>query len=144
MVGMVGAGMQDSSRTKMVWAVEYHIRFKCSGLDEKSPRRTCVQTIQYVHSSSYSTCTCTVLSTNDSSNWDVIKHRGRIPVRVQIVVCLLPAPIPCCPKLVQECEYVSRIRSKSRIKFRNWDVSYFHFLPGLRFVFLEYLVERLI
>ncbi len=128
MVGMVGAGMQDSSRTKMVWAVEYHIRFKCSGLDEKSPRRTCVQTIQYVHSSSYSTCTCTVLSTNDSSNWDVIKHRGRIPVRVQIVVCLL----------------LSRIRSKSRIKFRNWDVSYFHFLPGLRFVFLEYLVERLI
>src|SRR6266702_5744861 len=90
------------------------------------------------------TCTCTVLSTNDSSNWDVIKHRGRIPVRVQVVVCLLPAPIPCCPKLVQECEYISRIRSKSRIKFRNWDVSYFHFLPGLRFVFLEYLVERLI
>ena len=77
---------------------------------------------------------------NSSGNWDVIDHRRRVPVGVQVVVCF-QRPFRCCPQLVQERGEVLRVRSHPRIKFRNWDVSHFHFLPGLRFIFFDYLVE---
>jgi hypothetical protein len=60
-----------------------------------------------------------------------------------VVVCL-KGPFRCCPQLVQVSNEVLRVRSQSRIEFRHWDVSHFHLLPGLRFIFLDYLVERLV
>ena len=81
---------------------------------------------------------------HDSGNREAINYRGRVPVGIQAVVGLLPAPILCSPVPVEERKKVPRIGSKSRIKLRNGDVGHFHFLPCLRFIFLEYLVDRLI
>jgi hypothetical protein len=82
---------------------------------------------------------------NDSRHWEVINHRGRVPVGVQMVVCLRAGtPILCRPELVEECENVSGVSGQSRIKFGNRKVSDFHFLARLRLISLEYLVERLI
>jgi hypothetical protein len=80
---------------------------------------------------------------NVSGNWGVIDYRRRVPAGVQVVV-RLKGPFRCSPQLVQVCDEVLRVRSQSRIEFRNWDVSHFHLLPGLRFIFLDYFVERLI
>jgi hypothetical protein len=80
---------------------------------------------------------------NVSGNWNVIDHRRRVPAGVQVVVCL-QGPFRCCPQLVQVRDEVLRVRSQPRIEFRNWDVGHFHILPGLRLIFLDYLVERLI
>ena len=78
---------------------------------------------------------------HDSRNWEAINYRGRVPVGIQAIVGLLPDPTPSSPDPLHERDNVSRIRSDSRIKFRNGDVGHFHFLPCLRFISLEYLVE---
>jgi hypothetical protein len=86
---------------------------------------------------------CVRTKSSVSGIWKVIDHRGRVPAGVQVVVCP-QVPIRRCPQLVQERVYLLRVGSQSRVELRNWHVSHFHFLPGLCFIFLDYLVERLI
>jgi hypothetical protein len=73
---------------------------------------------------------------------DVIKHRGRIPVGIQVVVSSLEWS-RSRPELVQDTREVLRIGSYLGIELGNGDVSDLHLLSSLFFIRLEYLVERL-
>jgi hypothetical protein len=75
-----------------------------------------------------------------SSN--VVKHWRRIPVRIQVVVHTQDW-LGSGPHFVQVGRDVVRICGNSFLKFSNWYVSDLQLLPSLRFVCLEYLVERL-
>jgi hypothetical protein len=72
----------------------------------------------------------------------MVNHRGRLPVGVQVIVCFQERA-HCRPVLVQEGGDIVSIGGQSRIVFRNWDVSDFHFFPSFRLICLEDLVERL-
>lgn len=73
---------------------------------------------------------------------EVIDHRRRIPVGIQVVVSSLEWSLNRVEP-VQVSNQVLRIGSESGIKFRNGDVSDLQLLPGLFFVRLEYFIERL-
>ena len=75
-----------------------------------------------------------------SRNRDVVNHRGRVPVRVQVVVGLRKRT-PRRPELMQLGGEIVRVGGQSRIKLGNRDVSDFHFFPSFRLVCLENLVE---
>jgi hypothetical protein len=75
-------------------------------------------------------------------NGKVVNYRRRIPVGIQVVVSLLEWH-RICPDLVQESRKIFRIGSYFGFVYGNGDVSHQQLLPGLFFISLEYLVERL-
>ena len=77
-----------------------------------------------------------------SRNRDVVEHRGRVPVRVQVVVSFRKRTSRH-KELMQPGEDIVGVGDNSCIEYGNRDVSDFHFFPSFRLVCLEDLVERL-
>ena len=73
-------------------------------------------------------------------NGEVVEHRSRVPVRIQVVV------VPwewsySSPGLMQVTWEILRVSCYSRVKFGNGDVSDLQLLSSLCFIRLEYFVE---
>jgi hypothetical protein len=73
---------------------------------------------------------------------EVINHRRRIPVGVQVIVRSLERS-RSRPELLKVRNQVLRVGSQFGFEFGNGDVSDLQLLPGLFIIRLEYLVERL-
>jgi hypothetical protein len=90
------------------------------------------RTIQYFSLSHY--------SLPHLCNGEVVDHRARVPVRIQVVVCSWEWSCSS-PELVQDGREVLRVGSYLFIEMGDGEISDFQLLPSLSFISLEYFVE---